>query len=97
MSLINLNFESRYLCNNTEVSIILPNLPGKETPKDFYGSGKKYPVLWLLHGTFGDHSDWVRKSNIELYACERNVIVVMPSGMNADYANWPTFSTGYNM
>ena len=97
MALLQLNFESRYLCNNTEVSVILPNLSYPQTPKEFYGSGKKYKVLWLLHGTFGDHSDWVRKSNIELYACERQVAVVMPSGLNADYANWPTFSTGFNM
>lgn len=48
-------------------------------------------------GTYGDHSDWVRKSNIELYACEQDLIVVMPSGLNADYVNWPTFATGFNM
>jgi putative tributyrin esterase len=81
--------------NNTEIGIILPDC--KEKPADFYASGKKYPVLWLLHGTFGDYSDWIRKSNIELYACEREVIVVMPSAMNSDYVNWPDFGTGYNM
>ena len=40
MALLQLNFESRYLCNNTEVSVILPNLSYPQTPKEFYGSGK---------------------------------------------------------
>ncbi len=97
MSLVQFNFESEYLNNNHTVSIILPDKPRNITGKDFYGSGKKYQVLWLLHGTFGDHSDWIRKSNIELYACEKDLVVVMPSGMNANYANWENFSIGYNM
>ena len=96
MSLIHYNFESQYLNNNTDVNIILPDKPRDKTPEQFYGSGKKYKVLWLLHGTFGDYTDWIRKSNIELYACERDLIVVMPSGLNSDYVNWPDFALGYN-
>ena len=96
MALVQLNFQSSYLFGNTNVNLILPDLPRGAAPKDFYRE-KKYPVLWLLHGTFGDATDWVRKTNIELYACEKNLIVVMPSGMNADYANWPGFGMGYQM
>lgn len=96
MSLVHLNFQSHYLGNSTDVNIILPDKPMLETPADFYGSGKKYKTLYLLHGTFGDYTDWLRKSNIELYASERGLIVVMPSGMNANYVNWPGFGTGYN-
>ena len=97
MSLVQMNFESQYLGCNHEITVILPDKPRQLTPKEFYSSGRKYKVLWLLHGTFGDHSDWLRKSNIELYACERDVIVVMPSAMNSDYANWPGFGIGYDM
>lgn len=88
MSLVHLNFESQYLNTNTDVNIILPDKPRKTQPADFYGNGKKYKVLWLLHGTFGDYTDWIRKSNIELYASEKNLIVVMPSAMNSNYSNW---------
>ena len=84
MSLVNLNFPSQYLGGNTEVTIILPDKPWETDSNAFYRSGKKYKVLWLLHGTFGDHTDWLRKSNIELYACEKDLIVVCPSGMNAN-------------
>lgn len=97
MALMRLNFESEYLAGNTEVTVILPDKTGKGTPAEFYGSGKKYPVLWLLHGTWGDHSDWLRRTRIELYAYERDVIVVMPTALNSNYANWPDFSLGYQM
>ena len=97
MSLAQFTFESDYLQGNTTISVILPDKPRTKTPAQFYESGERYKVLWLLHGTFGDHSDWLRKSNIELYACEKDLIVVMPSGLNSNYANWEKFSLGYNM
>lgn len=96
MALVHLNFQSACLGNNTDVNIILPDKDWEKTPAAFYGSGKKYKVLYLLHGTFGDYTDWLRKSNIELYASERNLIVVMPSGANSNYVNWPGFATGYH-
>lgn len=97
MALVHLNFNSKYLSGSTDVNIILPDCARSDGPKEFYGSGKKYPVLWLLHGTFGDYSDWLRKTNVELYAEEKNLIVVMPSAQNTDYANWPGFGTGYQV
>lgn len=97
MALLHLNFISQYLSGNTDVNIILPDRPRGKTPQEFYGGGKKYPVLWLLHGTLGDYSDWVRKTNIELYACEKELVVVMPSAQNTDYANWDGFGLGYKM
>ena len=97
MALMQFNFPSEYLQGNTNISMILPDKPWKADPRRFYGSGKKYRVLWLLHGTFGDHTDWIRRSNIELYACERDLAVVMPDAMNSNYANWEKFSLGFNM
>lgn len=97
MALVHLNFNSKYLSGATDVNIILPDCAREQQPGAFYGSGKKYPVLWLLHGTFGDYSDWLRKTNVELYATEKNLIVVMPSAQNTDYANWPGFGTGYQV
>lgn len=96
MALMHLNYSSRYLAGNTDVNVILPDLPSAQKPEAFYASGKKYPVLWLLHGTYGDYTDWVRKTNIELYAAEKELIVVMPSALNSDYANWPDFALGYD-
>ncbi len=96
MALWHLNFESQYLNNNTDVNIILPDKKRDIPCDEYYGSGKKYRVLWLLHGTYGDYTDWIRKSNIELYASENDLIVVMPSALNSNYANWNAM-IGYNM
>ncbi|MDD6679185.1 MAG: alpha/beta hydrolase family protein [Firmicutes bacterium] len=97
MSLLTYTFESQYLNQNTQVNIILPDKPRGITPNDFFGSGKKYKVLWLLHGTYGDYSDWIRRTNIELYATEMNLVVVMPSALNSNYSNWNDYMLGYAM
>lgn len=97
MSLLIDTFESQYLNGNTQVSVILPDKPRGVTPAEFYGSGKRYKVLWLLHGTCGDNMDWIRKTNIELYATEKNLVVVMPSALNSNYSNWEDTMLGYNM
>ncbi len=97
MSVLTYNFESQYLNNNHEITVILPDKKREVSPEDFYRSGKKYKVLWLLHGTFGDHSDWLRKTNIELYACEKDLVVVMPSALNSNYSNWDECMMGFNM
>jgi putative tributyrin esterase len=97
MSILNYNFESQYLNSNHEITIILPDKKRGISPDDFYRSGKKYKVLWLLHGTFGDHLDWIRKTNIELYAAEKNLVVVMPSALNSNYSNWNECMMGFHM
>ena len=97
MSILTYTYESQYLNNNTQVTVILPDKPRGITPADFYGSGTKYKVLWLLHGTYGDHTDWVRRTNIEMYATEKNLVVVMPSALNSNYSNWTDYMLGYHM
>ncbi|MEK3901770.1 alpha/beta hydrolase [Paenibacillus sp. FSL R7-0179] len=97
MSVLNMNFESQYLKSNHEITIILPNKPQHVPAKEYYNDSRKYKVLWLLHGTFGDHSDWLRKTNIELYACEKDLIVVMPSALNSNYSNWSSSMLGFDM
>ena len=90
MSLIQWNFYSQYLRCSTNVNVILPDIPREENTENFYRSGKKYPVLWLLHGLTGDYSNWVRMTSIERYACEKQLAVVMPSASNSEYSAWPS-------
>lgn len=98
MSLLHYCFESEYLAGATTVDVILPDSrPRGTTAADFYRSGKKFKVLWLLHGTAGDSTDWVRRTNIELYAEELGIAVVMPSALNSNYSNWKDFMLGYRM
>lgn len=47
----------------------------------------KVPVLWLLHGAYGNYTDWMRYTSIERYAAPYGLAVVMPSGHNSSYAD----------
>lgn len=97
VSVITWTIESRYLAGNTTVTVLLPDRPRDETPREYYGEERRFKVLWLLHGTFGDHLDWLRRTNIDLYAAEKGLAVVMPSALNSNYSNWSDFSLGYDM
>jgi putative tributyrin esterase len=98
LSLVHLNFCSKYLNGNTDVNIILPTVNPFGSPSfEEICATEKYPVLWLLHGTFSDYSSWVRNTNIERYANEAGLIVVMPTALNSGYSDWSGFGVGFNM
>ena len=95
MALIQLKLYSAALKTRTNVNVIVPTvLPPadgltkqKHEFEEFYNTHGNYPVLYLLHGTYGDEGDWERYSRIEDYARRYNVVVVMPSGENSCYKN----------
>lgn len=95
--LIHNNFRSWCLQTNTDVDIIIPDAPESVDCKEYYKTHNKFKVLWLLHGTWGGYNDFVRRTNIDLYAKECGIMVVMPNAMNSDYSNWGSFMLGYNM
>ena len=97
VSVITWTIESRHLVGNTTVTVLLPDRPRDETPREYYGEERRFKVLWLLHGTFGDNLDWLRRTNIDLYAAEKGLAVVMPAALNSNYSNWSDFSLGYDM
>src|SRR3954451_14563610 len=69
---------------------------------------KRYPVLYLLHGSFDDAASWTTKGNAEKLTNGLNLIVVMPAttgtgkaaGWASDWVNegggappkWETFT-----
>lgn len=99
MALIHCNFFSKALRMNTDLNVIIPTPHPAETPLNpgnYFHKGAKYQVLYLLHGTYGDYTDWQRLTSIEKYAQEAKLMVVMPSGANAfyqDMANGPKYFT----
>ena len=58
----------------TTVRLVLPNGYGLE--------GKRYPVVYLLHGVGDGYERWVEKTDIEEFVAstDLDVIVVMPDG-----------------
>ena len=53
----------------------------RHTKKDLY------PVLYLFHGMGNNHAQWTGYTNVELFAEERNIAVVMISAENKSYVN----------
>lgn len=100
MALIQCKLFSKELFRSVNVNVVLP-LPDSgncffESATQFPRDGKKYQVLWLLHGFSADESDWQRFSRIEGYAQEKNIAVVMPDGYNSMYGNNPWGGNYYN-
>jgi S-formylglutathione hydrolase FrmB len=58
-------------------------------PRNYDPSGKtRYPVLYLLHGAFGDYTDWIAHG-VEGALGDAPYIVVMPDdGKDGSYSDW---------
>lgn len=96
MSLVKINLKSQKMMTNVPVNILLPDPPmGGAAPADFYSSGEKYRVLWLLHGASGDGDGFLTGDGIMGKLRGKKTVCVMPSGINSDYANHMEFGTGF--
>ena len=88
MALLQINYLSEALRRNVTLNVILP-FDGIDYETMSYRTAKdhRFKTLYLLHGLFGDCNDWICGSRIRLWAEEKNLAVVMPSGDNAFYVN----------
>ncbi len=59
-------------------------------PSDYATSQVRYPVLYLLHGLYGDYSNWTKLTELERYTRGLPLIVVMPDADNSFYVNSAT-------
>ena len=59
-------------------------------PTDYESSREPYPVLYLLHGLFGRHDDWVERTHLVREATGLKLIVVMPEGGDGWYTDSAT-------
>jgi S-formylglutathione hydrolase FrmB len=81
MSRVEFGYQSPLLGYRTRVTAIIPSIDwiemmrGKQA-EEFYG--RKFPVLWLLHGSSGDNDCWVRFTRIESWAEQYKIAVIMP-------------------
>ncbi len=65
-------------------------------PQGYEESNRPYPVLYLLHGWGGDHTNWVTKGEVNRIASSLitkgdvpDMIVIMPDGIvNSNYINY---------
>ena len=64
-------------------------------PTGFEKSEKQYPVVYLLHGLYGDYSNWDKSGGMKLIADELissgeacEMVIVMPNAGNFDVRNY---------
>jgi putative tributyrin esterase len=60
-------------------------------PRDYAQRGR-VPVLYLLHGLYGNDRDWETKTALEKYAENLRLLIVMPDADDSWYTNSATVS-----
>lgn len=93
MALIQVNFVSNTLRRTVPLQVILP--VDRLTDDWQSAKPKKFKTLYLLHGIFGNYTDWVSGTRIQRWAQKYDIAVVMPSGDNAFYIDHPASGNFY--
>ncbi len=79
MAQLQINFASRSLMRMVTINAIVPS--DKHTaPGQTAREKKPFKTLYLLHGIFGNYTDWITGTRIQAWAEDRNLAVIMPSG-----------------
>lgn len=94
MALFETHYFSSTFMSNITINVSLPTPASADKYTDMgtkapYIYGEDYPVLYLLHGAHGDAFSWLRYSNIDRYAQEAGIAVVMCSAENSFYQDLP--------
>lgn len=83
-----IKLESKLLGKAIDYSILYPvnyQRPGNEE--------KKFPVVYLLHGLAGHHTNWMERTRVALYATHHDLFLVMVEGENGWYTDSATVPT----
>ncbi len=72
-----MNIYPKSLKMRTQVNVILPDTK----------VARPFKTLWLLHGLTDDHTAWMRNTNIERYANQYGLAVVMPAVQRSWYTD----------
>src|SRR5256714_4209683 len=86
--LVELTFRTPVLSDDTRVRVLLPR--GYRS-----GGSRRYPVLYLLHGSVDDYRSWTDKGDAERLTAGLPLIVVMPNAGNGGfYSDWFNYGAG---
>lgn len=84
MALVKVDFFSQSLMRTVTINAIVPVdkvIVGEKVTR------KSYKTLYLLHGIFGNYTDWVSGTRIQRWAEDHDLVVIMPSGENKFYVD----------
>ena len=77
-----LRLESKAMARAMDVRVLLP-------PRYNPAKRKRYPVLYLFHGSLGQEEDWLELGDAERIIGDRELIVVMADGGRASsFSDW---------
>ena len=90
MALVKVDFLSTSLMRTVTINAIVP---ADWASIDSMGYARAVPreqqrpfkTLYLLHGVYGNYTDWVTRTRLQYLAESRNLAVIMPSGENGFY------------
>lgn len=77
------SFHSHSLGRDGHYRILLP-------PNYDSGSSSRFPVLYLLHGLYGDSLNWETRTGLAKYARNLHLLLVMPDADDSWYTNSAT-------
>lgn len=78
-------FDSKLMGKKMPYNILTPeSYSAKES------SGRRYPVIYLLHGLGGHYDNWASKTKLADYAASYDVIIVTPEGEDGWYTDQPS-------
>lgn len=83
MALIEVNFYAETLQRTVTFNAVIPtdkslfSAPDEQAP-----ATEEFKTLYLLHGGLGNYTDWLGGTRIQMWAQEKNLAVIMPSGDN---------------
>lgn len=83
MAIIEVNFISKCLMRTVTFNAIIP--ADKFRAQADEAGQKPFKTLYLLHGIFGNYTDWVNGTRIQAWAEANDLAVIMPSGENRFY------------
>lgn len=94
MAYIRVDLFSESLMRTVPITAIIPVdkmvLPGMARREK-----KPFKTLYLLHGIFGNDTDWVNGTRIQRWAQDLNLAVIMPAGENRFYVDQPKTGEKY--
>ena len=75
-----LTLDSKAMNREMDVRVLLPQ---------GYDEARRYPVLYLFHGSFGQEGDWLELGDAERIVGDRELIVVMADGgLASSFSDW---------
>ncbi|QTQ14909.1 hypothetical protein HRQ91_10815 [Treponema parvum] len=94
---LKVDFISYTLKRNVAINVMIPGLIADEiiAGERTHRPKAPYPVLYLLHGYWGDSGSWERYTSVERYAEEYGIAIVTMSAENNFYVDMADLDLGY--